>query len=432
MAGDPLEVTLDHTITIRRGLPGRARPLVLALAAVMAMALPASAQEATESIAPVNSPEATESTAPEATATESAAPESTGQSDPGIAFPVMLGGQLLTPQTYSGSQWLDRFREGEMADPAFVDGTEALLESVGATLEDLTVKTALYELMPAVTFETDEGTETAPGEVAVVAALRIDGTDARDWVELAVDVMVGDVVEPGLLMRPLDTKWTLRVTDATMTGVYPRTVYLKDDTAWIIQGDNEYVLDALGQLPDADPLAPSAADSLYTDMPLSLGGVRRMGLSEETQPFYLPTLGDRLGDAFDDWLLDLYFEAGMTPDELLGVISWWGQDGIQIEGYRLPEGGEEMTQQLLEDVFLVRPPEVSVNTEVDGLAEVDDITAMLSGVGFSEEEIAGQQVTVLDYGGPRQYIFGSADTIWVISDPLEERERVEEAIQALP
>lgn len=407
--------------TIRRGLSGRARPFALALVAVMATALPAAAQEAAESAAP-----------------EAAAPESTAVPARGIAFPVMLGGQLLTPQSYSGSEWLDRFREGETADPAFVEGTEALLEGVGAGIDDLAVKTAMYEVAPATMLEPapGESAEPVPAEVAVVAALRIDGTDARDWVEPAVDLMVGDVFEPGLVLRPLDTKWVLRVTDAAMPGVYPRTVYLKDDTAWIVQGDDEYVWDALGQLPDADPVAPSTADTLYTDVPLSLGGVRRIGLYESTEPLFLPTIGERLGDTFEDWLLELYLEAGITPAEMLGVIAWWGidaaQDGIQIEGYRLPEGGEEMTQRLLDEVFLVRPPEVSVNPDVEVPEPVDDIAAMLSGVEFREEEIAGQAVTTLDYGGPKQYIFGSADTIWVISDPLEERALVEEAIEALP
>jgi hypothetical protein len=409
---------LEPTTTIH-GLAGRVRSLAAAAAAVILVALPASAQDATETTAP-----------------ETGAPASAAPSTPGIAFPVMLGGQLLTPQTYTGSEWLDQFREGDAADPAFVGDTEALLESVGADIDDLTVKTALYELTPAVTTETEEGIETTPAEVAVVAALRIDGTDARDWVEQAVDVMVGDVLEPGLVMRPIDTKWVLRVTDTSMPGVYPRTVYLKDDTAWIVQGDENYVWDALGQLPEPDPVMPSSADSLYTDVPLTLGGVRRMGLYESTEPLFLPTLGERIGDTFEDWLLDLYLGTGMTPAEMLGVITWWGldaaQDGIQIEGYRLPEGGEAMTQRLFEDVFLVRPPEVSVDTDEDSLGELDDISAMLSGVEFSDEDIAGQAVTVLDYAGPKQYIFSSADTIWVISDPLDERALVEEAVEALP
>jgi len=384
----------------------------LALAATLALALPATAQDATESTAP-----ATESPAPVA---ESATPVADTS---GIAFPVMLGGQLLTPQTYSGSDWLGQFDDGEAANTAYIAETEALLESVGASADDLTVKSALYE--------------PAQGEAAVILALRIAGTEARDWVEAAVDLIVADVIEPGLIMRPLDTKWTLRVTDVAMPGIYPRTVYLKDDTAWIIQGDTNYVWDALGQLPDAEPVGVSSArDSLYTDVPLALGGARRSSLWESTEPLFLPTLGERLGDGIEEWLLNLYLEAGISPAEMLGVIAWWGleggQDGIQIEGYRLPEGGEELTQRLLDEVFLVRPPEVSVDPDAVDIEAPDELAARLEGVGFSEEEIAGQAVTALDYGGAVQYIFGSADTIWVISDPLGELDLVTEAIEALP
>ncbi len=380
----------------------RGRPLVIALVAASALVLPlpATAQDAEQS------PTAEETMA----ASEVAQVE-----EEGIAFPVMLGGQLLSAQTYSGAEWLDQFSAD---DPDFVEATGELLDTVGASLDDVTVKSALYE--------------PVEGEAAVVLALRIAGTDAREWVGDAVDVLVADVVEPGLVMRPLGTKWTLRVTDATMPGVYPRTVYLKDDTAWFIQGDNDYVWDALGQLPDADPVGLSSADSLYTDVPLALGGQRRIGLYESTEPLFLPTLGERLGDDIEAWLLDLYLEAGIAPAQMLGVIAWWGleaaQDGIQIEGYRLPEGGEELTQRLLDEVFLVRPPEASGDPGFG----LDPMASLLEGVTFSDEEIGGKAVTVLDYGGSLQYIFGGADTIWVVSDPLGERDLVEEAIAALP
>jgi len=382
---------------------GRGRSLALALAASFALALPV--------------------------------PALAREADEGIVFPVMLGGQLLEPETYSGSEWLELF-SGEEPDTAFIESTEELLGSVGKTIDDVTVKTALYE--------------PAPGEAAVVLALRIDDTNAREWVEGAVDLLVADVIEPGLVMRPLDTKWTLRVTDATMPGVYPRTVYLKDDTAWFVQGDNGFVGDALSQLPDPEPVTTSSADSLATDIPIALGGQRRFGLWEQTEPFLLPTLGERLGAGIEGWLLDLYLEAGISPSQMLGVITWWGleaaQDGIQIEGYRLPEGGEALTQQLLEEVFLVRPAEISPNTEalIDPAASLDpeapsepdaatsEIAALLAGVEFSEEEIAGQMVTTLDYGGAKQHIYSTADTIWVISDPLGEPELVEEAIETLP
>jgi hypothetical protein len=375
---------------------GRGRTLAIALAAAFALtgSLPALAQDADETAA---------------------------ADDAGIAFPVMLGGQLLSPTTYSGEEWLEQF-SGDDPDTVFIDGTNDLLESVGAGLADLSVKSALYE--------------PVENEAAVVLAMRIDGTDARDWVEGAVDVLVADVVEPGLVMRPLDTKWALRVTDETRPGVYPRTVYLRDDTAWFIQGDNEYVADALSQLPDAAPVGASSADALFTDMPLTLDGERRIGLYESTEPLFMPTLSERLGDSIEAWLLDLYLEAGISPSEMLGVITWWGleaaQDGIQIEGYRLPEGGEELTQRLLDEIFLVRPPEVSVDPESEAASDFDPVAALLQGVDFGEEEIAGRSVTTLDYGNTLQYIFGSADTVWVINDPLGERDKVEEAIAALP
>lgn len=385
--------------------------LSLALAATLALALPVTAQEATQSADP-----AAESAAPVAPSGPPALDTS------GIAFPVMLGGQLLEPQIYAGADWLGQFADGDDADQAYVAATESLLERVGAATEDMTVKTALYE--------------PVPGQAAVVLALRIADTDARDWVAEAVDLIVADVLEPGLVMRPLDTKWTLRVTSDALPGEYPRTVYLKDDTAWFIQGDTDYVWDALGQLPDADPLGTSSADGLYTDVPLTLDGIRRFGLYESTEPLFLPTLGERLGDDIEEWLLDLYLEAGISPAEMIGVIAWWGleaaQDGLQIEGYRLPEGGEELTQRLLEDVFLIRPPEGSVDPDAPGAEEVDEVALLFEGVEFSEEEIAGQTVTTLDFGDSRQHIFSSADTVWVVSDPIGQPELVEAAIEALP
>jgi hypothetical protein len=421
---------LDIKTTTHRSRVGRGRPMAIALAVVFAVALPvpAFAQDASEAPA---------STAPSAEATES-----------GVAFPVMLGGQLLTAENYSGPEWLALFAEGDSADPAFVEGTEALLAAAGASIDDLTIKSALYQPEPTPSSSAEvpsvspasspEVPSASPAleptsEPAVVLAMRIAGTDANDWIEGAVDLMVGDIIDPGLVLRPLDTKWTLRVTDATMPGVYPRTVYLNDDTAWFIQGDNDYVWDALSQLPDADHVAPSAADSLYTDVPIALGERRRIGLYESTEPLFLPTLGERLGSEIDNWLVDLYVEAGISPAEMLGVIAWWGfegtQDSIQIEGYRLPEGGAEMTQRLLEDVFLVRPPEQSADPEV---LPTDGISALLAGATFTEQEIAGRPVSTLDFGGAKQHIFASDDTIWVVSDPSNEPELAEQAIAQLP
>jgi len=387
--------------------------ITLALAATLTLALPTMAQDATQS---------------PATGAESPA---AATQDSGIAFPVMLGGQVLTPETFSGADWLAQFEGGDQADAAYVSGMQALLEGAGATVDDLTVKSAMYRPAEALPSASPADTyQPAEGEAVVVMAMRIAGTDARTWIRDAVDVVVSDVTEPGLVMRPLDTKWTLRVTDANLPGVYPRTVYLKDDTAWFIQGDTDYVWDALGQLPDADPIGLSSADRLYTDVPLALDGARRIGLYESTEPLFLPTIGARLGNDIEDWLLELYLDTRISPAQMIGVIAWWGleasSDGIQIEGYRLPAGGEEMTQRLLQDVFLIRPPE---DPEA---VDADPVALQLQGTSFSEEEIGGKSVTVLDNGDTKQYIFTSNDTIWVVSDPLGERDRVEEAITSVP
>ncbi len=186
--------------------------------------------------------------------------------------------------------------------------------------------------------------------------MRIDGADARDFAEEAIDLLLGDITTPGLVMRPFGSKWTLRVLDAERPGVYPRTVYLKDDVAWVIEGDEEYVWDALDQLPEPAAVGRLAGDDLLTDIPYALDGRRRIGLYESTEPLFLPTLSERLGPEVDEWLLDLYLNAGVSPSEILGVIAWWGlesnQDGIQIEGYRLPETAADQLEQLRSKIFL--------------------------------------------------------------------------------
>lgn len=381
---------------------GHAQRLAVTCAAAIVLAGCVTAPTGGGAEAPAIEPAPTsgEGTASSPTPNNGADPEPSAE-DQGIVFPVVLGGQALWPETYAGQEWLDQL-SGDEPDTVFIEGLSGLLEDVGASLGDVTVTSALYE--PVV------------NEPVVVLALRIAGTDARDWIVDAVDVVVADVAEPGLVMRPLSNRWTLRVTDRAMPGVYPRTVYLKDDTAWFIQGDEDDVWEALAQLPEPDPVQPSAADRLVGAVPVALAGERRWELHEATEPLILPTLGARLSGNIEAWLVDLYLEGRISPAAMLGVMAWWGleptRSGITIEGYRLPPGGEALTERLLEEVFLVQPPEGNVRI-----------------VG---ERIAGQPVTTLYAEGTFQHIYSTDDTIWVITDPLGERERVEEAITALP
>lgn len=381
---------MSTPISIRRPAAGRIRVAGATLLTVLALTLPAQALAQDPTEAPAQEPAAGDGS--------------------GIEFPLMLGGQLLTAETYSGSEWLERAAEGEGADPGYAERAEALVENAGGTIDDLTVKTALYE--------------PAPGESAVVAAVRVDGADAREFVRDAVDLLVGDVASPELVMRPFGSKWTLRVMDAEMPGVYPRTVYLRDDTAWIIQGDEDLVFEALDQLPDVDPVGALSGDTLVTEVPATLGDRRRIGLYESTEPLFLPTMSERLGPEIDEWLLELYLDAGVSPSEILGVIAWWGlestQDSIEIEGYRLPDGVDALVEELRSRIFLGEGDEPT------------SFASMFEGAGRSEQEIAGRTVTTLDFGVTKQHVFSSGDTVWVVTDHVGEPELAEESISVLP
>jgi hypothetical protein len=370
----------------------RSRSVGVALAMLFVLAIPASsfAQEASE--VPAATPPATQE---------------------GTAFPATLGGQVLEVETFTGPEWLAQFSDGGSEDTTFVEGTEGLVEGLGKTLDDLSVTTALYE--------------PSPGNHAVVAAFKVAGTEARDFVSDAVQLMLGDVVTPELVLRPVAGKWVLRVVDAEMPGVYRRTVYLKDDTAWIIEGDEEYVWDALDQLPGADPIGALAAEPLVSQLPLVVNDRRRTGVYEATEPLFLPTLSERLSPELETWKLDLYLEAGISPAQMIGAISWWGiessQESVQIEGYQLPGAPAEFIERLLHEVILAE-------TAVD--AEGNAVSDLPEGVTRVDSEIGGREVATLDFGPSRQHIFASGDTVWVVTDHVGEPEMAEEAIAALP
>ena len=195
----------------------------------------------------------------------------------------------------------------------------------------------------------------------------------------------------------------------------------KDDTVWIIQGDEAYVYDALDQLPDPDPVVARAGEALASDVPVVLDGRRRTVLYEVTEPLALPTVFDRLTE---DYLLDLYLEAGISPAEMLGVIAWWGvlapQESIQIEGYRLPDPASDIAERLRSEIVLGEG------------AIASSYAQLVENVPQTEQEIAGRVVVTLDYGQVKQYVFDGADTLWVVTDHVGETEMVEEAIAALP
>ena len=332
---------------------------------------------------------------------------SAGPSEPpsaGSAFPTTLAGVELDVQAYSGEEWLAQFQDGTTENEAFATETTALLESLGKGVDDLTVTSALAE--------------PTPGNQAVILGLQVEGTDAREFAEQAVDLLLGDIADPGFALRPMGSRWVLRVVDDAVPGVYPRTVYLAGDTAWIIGGDEEYVFELLEQLPVQSSSQASGDAVLAGQLPVVLDGRRRMELYEVRGPLFLPALDLRRGTTLDDWLLDLYMEEGLTPTDLTGAIAWWGIEGsedvVEVEGYQVPSGSPELIESLRSEVFLA-----------DGQTLPDEVSR-------TEQELGGRPVTTLDFGYAKQHVFSSGDTVWVVTDRAGEPAMVEEAIAALP
>jgi hypothetical protein len=381
--------------------PRRAGRYTIGLAAslLLLVGLPLTAFAQAPSPDPSASGAVPESAAPAASA-GSPAPATPG----GPAFPTNLGGTPLDVQTYSGAGWLDEFRDGTPENEAFVADLEGLLTSLGTTLEQVTVKSALAE--------------PSEGNQVVIMGLQVPGVPARDFAPQAVDLLLGDVEQPEFILRLVGTRWVLRVVDAAIPGVYPRTVYLDGDTAWIMGGDEDYVQDLLSQLPEQAYSTAGGEVGLASKLPVTLDDRRRRGAYEDREPLFLPAMQLRLGAALDTWLQELYLGEGLTPADLVGAIAWWGiqssEESLEVEGYQAPGASPEVIEGLLTKVFLA-----------DGEALTDE-------VGRTEQELGGHQVTTLDLGYATQHVFSSGDTIWVVTDHAGEAAMAEEAIAALP
>lgn len=380
--------------------PGwRRRSFSLGAAAFVALVLAGSVDPALAQESASPTPEAVASVAP-----SEEPPGPAVEVDAGPAFPSTLAGNDLEILTYSGLEWLAEFLTGEAGSERFAADTETLLASVDKGLDDLTVRSAL--------------SEPSEGNQAVILAFQVGGAEARDFAIDAVRLMLGDVNDPQFVLRPLGSRWVLRVVDAAIPGVYPRTVYLAGDTMWIIGADEEHVLELLEQLPVQPIDQASGVAALAEQMPVILDERRRTGLYEAREPLFLPALSERLGPSFDDWLLDLYLDDGTTPTDLVGAIAWWGiessEDSVEVEGYQVPGGSAELVERLRSEVFLA-----------EDLPRPDEVQRL-------DQELGGRQVTTLDLGTSTQHIFGSGDTIWVVTDHVGEPAMAEEAIAALP
>jgi len=111
-------------------------------------------------------------------------------------------------------------------------------------------------------------------------------------------------------------------------------------------------------------------------------------------------------------------DSGLTPTDLVGAIAWWGltspDESVEVEGYQVPGASPELVERFRSEVFL------NGGESLPGEAS------------RSEQELGGRPVTSIDLGFTKQHIFSSGDTVWVVTDHVDEPAMAEEAIAALP
>lgn len=328
-------------------------------------------------------------------------------------FPATLGGQPLEVQAFSGSEWLAR------VDPATEDGarvterTQALVAAAGGSIDDLMVATALHE--------------PSPGNHAAITAVRVAGASAADLVMPAIGLLLGDIADPALRLRQIGGKDVLRVTDAAVTGTYPRTVYAVADTVWVVEAEGEPLAEIVAALPERErPPAPDTS-ALASGFPSRLGGERPTELYMATGwggPIS-PALGAMFGPESEDVAVRLFLERGVTLEDLTWAYSIWTDENdasTVLAAFQIAGLDAEGTQEVLAAVIL---PSFS-----SGFQQPTQATS----------EIAGRQVvTLMDEALPEEdrasetYHFAVAgDTIWMINVPTADPERVAEAVGQLP
>ena len=153
------------------------------------------------------------------------------------AFPDSVGDIPIEVGEESGADWVARFDTGEDIDVAVIARTNALVEGLDATLEDLTIASATLN--------------PTPDNVASIAAVRVTGRGAHELIDGAIDLLLGDVLSPSIQVVYADGRDLLKVRDAEILGAYPRTLLPDGETLWIIEADQDVLGEILSQLPQS-------------------------------------------------------------------------------------------------------------------------------------------------------------------------------------
>lgn len=144
---------------------------------------------------------------------------STGSELAGL-FPLSVGGQPVAVETWSGPEWVARLDPGVPGDAAAITATGSLLVAVGTTLDDLQVASASLDL-------------GKDGEVTI-AAVRVPGSRAYDFVDAAVGFLLPPAADPSLGWGWAGDAWIAYHVDRAAHDDDPVVVYPAADTIWVI------------------------------------------------------------------------------------------------------------------------------------------------------------------------------------------------------
>ena len=157
--------------------------------------------------------------------------------EPGTAsllerFPAELEGAPIASSACEGPAWLALQDRGTVTT---VERAEALVDSVGRSIDDLTVATAVHE--------------REPGRIATITALRVEGAQAQRFADPAISLLLG-IERPDKRYRYLgqDRIPVTRVRDETVPGSRSVTMYAPvGDTLWFVTADEPELLERIIQ-----------------------------------------------------------------------------------------------------------------------------------------------------------------------------------------
>lgn len=322
------------------------------------------------------------------------------------AFPAELGGSQLEIIVRSGPEWVATFDDSVDTEAAVISRTESLLSGVEATLEDLTIASAMHT--------------PSPDNIATITAVQVRDTAAHELVNGTIALLLGDVIAPELEVVFSGGRDVLKVRDAEMPGAYPRTLVPGGDTLWIIEAEPPLLEEIVAALPPTaerrGPLFDMAAHA-----PLDLAGNKRVFLSVSSGWDFVYWQSQNYPQELDSIALESYLASGVPIDAVTTTSSVWVADdesvGAVLAAYQFAGAEEEVLANLLQDVVLPNFEGLESNHE-PGTLGGRDVTVLRDSALLDAD------------GNPRPlYLFVSGDTIFAIDAP---EDTAVAAIAALP